>query len=280
MNDRPVRLTNDMYMLPSSSFGVFHSVNREAVELHWHEFYEMSFIISGSGRHELNGSSYTLVPGSLFLLTPADFHAVYPQPDNPLEIGNVIFAADKLPEELRQALFGVSAQAGPITLTLAGDEAAAMTADYLRLRQEYVERKLGATIVIQGTLERMLVEVARRCGRSSVEASSAESRQQHAVRQALLFMQHHFRDKLTLQSVAGHVGLSAHYFSECFHKATGYSFQSFLQLQRIQFAKALLRSSTLAVTDICFASGFHSLPHFEKAFKQNTGFSPRDYRKS
>jgi len=73
--------------------------------------------------------------------------------------------------------------------------------------------------------------------------------------------------------------LSAHYFSECFHKATGYSFQSFLQLQRIQFAKALLRSSTLAVTDICFASGFHSLPHFEKAFKQKIGVSPRDYRK-
>ncbi|MBO9610385.1 MAG: helix-turn-helix domain-containing protein [Paenibacillaceae bacterium] len=278
MNDQPVRLTNDMYM-PSSSFGVFHTLNSTPTELHWHEFYEMSFIIAGTGRHELNGSTLPLVPGSLFLLSPADFHAVYPDSDCPLEIGNVIFAADKLPEELRQALFGVSAQSGPITLTLAGDEAAAMTADYLRLHREYVERELGSTIVIQGMLERMLVDVARRSGRSSAEAFSAESRQQYAVRQALLYMQHHFRDKLTLQSVAGHVGLSAHYFSECFHKATGYSFQSFLQLQRIQFAKALLRSSTLAVTDICFASGFHSLPHFEKAFKQKTGVSPRDYRK-
>lgn len=33
------------------------------------------------------------------------------------------------------------------------------------------------------------------------------------------------------------------------------------------------------VTHICFASGFGSLPHFERAFKRKFGRTPRESRK-
>ncbi|MFC3773402.1 AraC family ligand binding domain-containing protein [Paenibacillus sp. GCM10012303] len=48
----------------------------------------------GTGTNVLNGVSHPLERGSLFLLTPADFHEVYPDPDSVLHIYNVIFSED------------------------------------------------------------------------------------------------------------------------------------------------------------------------------------------
>lgn len=57
-------------------------------------------------------------------------------------------------------------------------------------------------------------------------------------------------------------------------------FQVYVKEARLQFAKSLLGTTTLPITDICFASGFNTLPYFERAFKQKFAVSPRDYRKS
>ena len=43
---------------------------------HWHEFYEIEYIISGSGIYEIDGIEYKITPGTLFFMTPVDFHNV------------------------------------------------------------------------------------------------------------------------------------------------------------------------------------------------------------
>ncbi|MBU5348322.1 helix-turn-helix transcriptional regulator [Paenibacillus lautus] len=46
-----------------------------------------------------------------------------------------------------------------------------------------------------------------------------------SIRKALLFIQHHFREPLSLASAADDAGLSANYFSECFRRQIGISFR-------------------------------------------------------
>src|SRR6266480_2530095 len=97
------RLSNEEYLsqrlLPVR---IYHQVAHEPTSVHWHEFYEVHFILAGRGTHLLNETTHQLVPGTLFLLTPADFHALIPQPDQPLELFNVIFAEEVLSPEMRQ----------------------------------------------------------------------------------------------------------------------------------------------------------------------------------
>jgi len=67
-------------------------------------------------------------------------------------------------------------------------------------------------------------------------ARSAEmTTQQRQIRTALVYIHHHFREQLTLNDVAGHARLSPSYFSECFHRTTGSSFQRYLQELRLRF---------------------------------------------
>jgi AraC-like DNA-binding protein len=46
----------------------------------------------------------------------------------------------------------------------------------------------------------------------------------------------------------------------------------------LRFAKSLLSVSNLPVTDICYAAGFQTLSHFERAFKREFGRSPSAWR--
>jgi len=57
--------------------------------------------------------------------------------------------------------------------------------------------------------------------------------------------------------------------------ATPHALQSEARLTR---ACALLRESTLPVTDVCFEVGYRSLGSFSTAFSRRMGCSPRAYR--
>ena len=69
------------------------------------EFYEMAFIVDGEGVHLFNGVTYPLTRGALFLLTPTDIHALWPNPGSTLELFNVIFSDTMLDEEVEPLLF-------------------------------------------------------------------------------------------------------------------------------------------------------------------------------
>jgi AraC-like DNA-binding protein len=94
------------------------------------------------------------------------------------------------------------------------------------------------------------------------------------VRSAVRFVDRHFREPLTLAHVAGVAHLSPHWFSEQFHRATGVPFQEYVKARRLNFARALLRSTELTVTEVCHASGFNDPSYFGRAYRARFGEAP------
>ncbi len=159
-DERPLqRLTTAEYIPLASSVRIYHHLVTRRVEVHWHEFYEMSFILTGEGSHILNGTLDPLTPGSIFLLTPADFHEIIPHPGSTLELYNVIFSDHVLGEELYRILFGE--QRG-YAAVLRGLDFEVMCAEFRRLWTEAHLRQIGTDLVIQGALAACRRE--RRCG--------------------------------------------------------------------------------------------------------------------
>ena len=46
------------------------------VDTHFHDFFELEYIISGSGTYTVDGKDYPIEAGSLFFLTPLNYHCV------------------------------------------------------------------------------------------------------------------------------------------------------------------------------------------------------------
>lgn len=96
--------------------------------------------------------------------------------------------------------------------------------------------------------------------------------------QALAYMREHQNERLPLREVAEKANLSPYYYCKLFRKTMGMTFTDYLTRLRLERAKELLLGQSLAVGDVAFASGFGSIPHFNRAFKRYTGLTPTLYR--
>jgi len=277
MKLEPVRLTNGDYMGEHSPIRIFQHDLTAKIDLHWHEFYEMAYVIQGEGNHYLNGSFSRLEPGSLFLLTPADFHAIEPDPNQTLQIYNMIFSDEAISESLSRILVYC---AESLQTLFEQDSYRTILAEFEIIwnEEEQSSTRLGSLLLKKGALERILLFTERKL-QSTGKPKQKVDYLKPAMRSAITYMHHHFREPLSLAKVAKHSNTSTNYFSELFHKETGSSFQLYLQDLRLRFASSLLQASELSVLEICLASGFNTVSHFDRAFKVKFGCTPTAYRK-
>jgi len=86
-------------------------------------------------------------------------------------------------------------------------------------------------------------------------------------------------DDLSLDEMAEVVGLSTAHFARMFRKSTGETPHQFVLRQRLERAKAMLRSPNARVLDVAVACGFKTQQHFAQAFRDIYKVSPTEYRR-
>ena len=97
------------------------------------------------------------------------------------------------------------------------------------------------------------------------------------VKQAINYMEQHYREKLQLTDVAEKVYVSHWHLSKLLN-STGKSFSDLLNEIRIENAKELMEDSSLHIADISERVGFADTAHFSRVFKKYTGMSANEYR--
>ena len=75
-----------------------------------------------------------------------------------------------------------------------------------------------------------------------------------------------------------HLPYSYTYLSRIFTEYTHMGIEKFFILKKIEFVKELLTTSNLTLTEISYKSGYKSVAHLSKQFKNTTGFSPTRFR--
>lgn len=100
------------------------------------------------------------------------------------------------------------------------------------------------------------------------------------IESAIEYMQDNCQSKLTLKMLADHLDLTESYCSKYIKKSTGVTFMEFLTAMRVNNAQRLLIYYDYPITEIMQCTGFLSMQTFNRVFKQQTGQSPSDYRKS
>ena len=96
--------------------------------------------------------------------------------------------------------------------------------------------------------------------------------------EALTYIEHNFQNEITIEDIAGVCGLNRTYFGKIFKEALGKTPQEFLLNYRMLKAAELLKLTSLSIGDIGLAVGYANQMHFSRAFKNNYGISPREWR--
>lgn len=108
-----------------------------------------------------------------------------------------------------------------------------------------------------------------------------DSRKMHLenMERAKEYIFRNLENDLSLNEIARNSFMSEFHFSRQFKAFTGRSPYQYLMGIRLKHAALLLRETRLPVTEICFESGFRSIPHFISTFGRHFKTSPSRFRK-
>lgn len=98
------------------------------------------------------------------------------------------------------------------------------------------------------------------------------------VKNAVLYIEEHYTEKLKLSDVAEQVYVSQWHLSKLLNRHLGQNFSEILNGIRIARAKELLKDPSLRIGDIADEVGFLDMAHFSRVFKKQVGIFANEYR--
>lgn len=99
------------------------------------------------------------------------------------------------------------------------------------------------------------------------------------VSAALTFIRDHGSEPITVDDVLGVVAVSRRTLDKKFLAALGHPPAEEIRCWRIRRAQELLARTSEQVVSVALRSGFRSVSGFDRAFRQHTGLTPRQYRR-
>ncbi len=93
-----------------------------------------------------------------------------------------------------------------------------------------------------------------------------------------LYIREHINEPLSREILAEIAGFSIPHFHRIFTAQTGENIAAYVRRLRLERAARKLRMGAVDITEVALAAGYDSHAAFGKAFRQQFGLSPSDFR--
>ena len=98
------------------------------------------------------------------------------------------------------------------------------------------------------------------------------------IQNVKLYIREHLNEPLQRETLAEVAGFSVPHFHRVFTAQTGESAASYIRRIRLERAGHKLRIGAVDITEVALAAGYDTHAAFGKAFKQQFGLSPSEFR--
>ncbi len=100
------------------------------------------------------------------------------------------------------------------------------------------------------------------------------------VRDVLNFVDFHYMEPVSLESLADRYAVNKNYLSSRFHREVGMTVTDYINLTRVRRSLKLLSGTTLSMPEIAERCGFSDANYYTRTFRKIHGSTPTEYRKS
>lgn len=232
--------------------------------LHRHNFYELEIVIRGRGIHRLAGAEHPVASGACWLIGGVDSHEI--RCETELEVANLSFRGDSLPEELAFLL-----ETRSLCCRFRAEELASFRRKFDLLAAARPEEPFARAWTGAVLLE-LLIEVVRK-------AEPGWSAPPPLVRTAAAWAQKHYRGDASLSALAAELSLSPNHLGKLFRDAAGMSFSAYVTGIRLNRACFLLTNTDMPLKELAAEAGFRSPEYFHKVFREQLLRTPDRYRR-
>lgn len=239
--------------------------------LHAHDCTEIFYVTGGEGSFCTEEQTIPLHQDQLVVVNPRFRHTERSSAAQNMRY--IVLGIDNL-----QFRFGKDAVLRPFEIFTVASHRSTVLPLLSVILEELRSKKPCYEEICQHYLSILLLMIRRITGREfTVSQPSSIPYECEKVRS---YLDAHFREPLTLESLAALAHWDKFYFSHQFSRAYGISPINYLLEKRIEHSRYLLKTTDYSVTQIAEAAGFSSQNYFSQIFRKSTGMSPRQYRKN
>ena len=258
--------------------------NDQPFRLHYHDYIELLYGLSGESQAVIGEKSYTMKKGDLIVVNPGEAHDVRVEEGE----GNY-YVIKFLPELLYsqgKSLVGIR-----YLLSLWQDEIAfapAFRAEEIgesgidecigEIKREWKARGAGYELIIHASIMRIFVWILRHRCTFTPASSDLPPQTLALLEKTLVEASAHLYESWSAEDAAAFTHLSYSYFSRTFKRAFGISFSAYVEALRLREAEKLLLTTSRTVSDIACALGFNSASYFTERFRLRYGAPPHKFR--
>ena len=105
-----------------------------------------------------------------------------------------------------------------------------------------------------------------------------QSFHQERIRHVQFYIREHLDEPLPRETLAAVACFSVPHLHRVFSACTGESIASHIRRVRLERAGRKLRMGAVDITEVALAAGYHTHAAFSKAFRQQYGLAPREFR--
>jgi AraC-like DNA-binding protein len=253
---------------------------------HFHDTYEIYYLISGRMNCFIKDSSYEVKAGDLVLIDKNTIHETsYPGSSEHERI--VVTFRDRFLFPNRDGEHARLAELmlrpfrhSNIVLNLNEQESSFVESIFYKIERESREAEAGFELYIKHLLAELLIFCTRWQEISTAPPPwSPANTLHHKISQIVKHINAEYDKPLSLSVLANEFQVSPHHLSRSFKQVTGYTVMEYIKMTRIKEAQRLLLHTDLKVVDICLQTGFNCLAYFQRVFKKMTQMTPVQYRK-
>jgi AraC-like DNA-binding protein len=240
---------------------------------HCHSLHELYFFISGSGEYYIEGSRINLVPYTVLLMRPTEYHHFHMTGKSVYERCALHFAVDSLPLRDRELLLAPFGHPGSGPAVYAVRRYPELIAAFSRMDRACLlpedERCLMSLAILTEILT-LLLGCLRRPHQTE-QASHLITRT--LVSEVVDYLNAHLAEQLSLDQLASLFFVSKYHLCRTFKRATGATVLEYLTHKRVLQARTLLDQG-LSPALAANACGFGDYSTFYRAFRHVTGHAP------
>ncbi|MBO5668517.1 MAG: helix-turn-helix domain-containing protein [Lentisphaeria bacterium] len=252
---------------------------------HTHDFSELIIITGGGGDHWINGVSYPVSAGDIFLIQGNTEH--YFKRRHNLEMFNIMFDDSYLKEHLHtlRSLSGFNAfflfeptyrrsHKFQSRLHIAPETMLPLKSELQRMLEESRHRNSGFDLILLAKALEIFVFISREYS----QVKNPKARTLCRLGEVISMLEKRYKEPWTIARISRIASMAPSTLLPVFKKVTGYSPIDYLLHVRLSKAAEQLLQTELAISDIAAECGFPDSNYFARQFKKCYDLSPRDYR--
>lgn len=225
------------------------------VKPHYHNCYELTYFCDGNSITETNGETYKCFAGN-FLIYPRErvHNEIHLSKVKVLCLGftpgeQEVLCCDKLYSDHDKSVLKILEQ----------------------IQNETTNKEIDFHFMCSLLTGQLLLNLIRQ---------TETPFQQNSFSPVLRYINEQYTSDIELDYLAKLSGYSYDHFRHAFKQKTGMTPLNYILHKKIDYAKLLLKNSSICIADIAITCGFANISQFSVTFKKLTGNTPSEYRKS